>query len=251
VLRVEALVLRIQPLGEADKLVTLMTREEGKVRAVAPSARRSRKRFGSALEPWSRVAAQLFERERAELLRLDSCDLLESSYRLQEHLETAYLLAYFAEVSDRFARERLAEPRYFRLLVSLVSALKTGLPLPVAARYFEIWTLKLHGLFPDPAACGACGSPLGRTGGLYEGASGSVLCRKCRARPTPADAPLSSEGIEMLGRFLRAHPSELGSGGVPGRVLPELARMTGAALAAFAEGSFRTTRFLAVAERGA
>jgi DNA repair protein RecO (recombination protein O) len=74
----EAIVLRTYPLREADLLVTLFTRLEGKVRGVARAAKKSKRRFGGALEPLTYVRAYYEDRERQELTRLDSCEVLES-----------------------------------------------------------------------------------------------------------------------------------------------------------------------------
>jgi len=102
----EAFVLRSYPLGESDRVVTLLTRSVGKVRGVAKGARRSRRRFGSNLEPLSRVRLTYFEREGADLVRIDGAELLESFYLLQEDPERAAVLACLAEVADAFAREQ-------------------------------------------------------------------------------------------------------------------------------------------------
>jgi DNA repair protein RecO (recombination protein O) len=248
VVRAEGFVLRVLPLGEADKIVTFLTREDGKLRAVARSARKSRRRFGSSLELWSRVGLTLFEKEGMDLARIDGCDLLESAYRLQEDLETAYLLAYLAEVTDLFARERQAEPHFYRLLDTLLRALKDGLPRVLAARYFETWTLRLHGVLPDLERCGACDASLA-AGGAFQSASGQILCRRCLPRPAPADVVVEGAGLEILRSILRHHPGHLAGRALPSSLLVQLGRVTGAALASFAEAPFRTSRFLAVAER--
>ena len=74
----EAIVLRTYPLREADLLVTLFTRAEGKVKGIARAAKKSKRRFGGALEPLTCVRAYYEDRERQELARLDSCDILDS-----------------------------------------------------------------------------------------------------------------------------------------------------------------------------
>src|SRR3989442_15279217 len=74
----EAIVLRTYPLREADLLVTLFTREEGKVRGVARSAKKSKRRFGGGVEPLTYVRVHYEDREQQELARLDSCEVLES-----------------------------------------------------------------------------------------------------------------------------------------------------------------------------
>src|SRR5215471_9215216 len=74
----EAIVLRTYPFRESDLLVTLFTRVEGKIRGIARAAKKSRRRFGGALEPLTYIKAAYEDRERQELVRLDSCEVLES-----------------------------------------------------------------------------------------------------------------------------------------------------------------------------
>src|SRR5947209_12393412 len=81
----EAIVLRTYPLHESDLLVTLFTRVEGKVKGVARAAKKSKRRFGGALEPLTLVRAYYDDREGKELARLDSCDILDSP--LSHHLD--------------------------------------------------------------------------------------------------------------------------------------------------------------------
>src|SRR5262250_2803389 len=97
----EAIVLRTYPLREADLLVTLFTRQEGKVRGVARSAMKSKRRFGGALEPLTYVRAFYEDRERQELTRLDSCEVLESPLATRVTYARAVALGHVAEVLDQ------------------------------------------------------------------------------------------------------------------------------------------------------
>src|SRR5690349_4779408 len=96
----EAVVLRTYPLREADLLVTLFTRSEGKVRGVARAAKKSRRRFGGALEPMTYVKANWDDRERQELARLDSCEVLESPLTTEVGYARAVALGHVAELLD-------------------------------------------------------------------------------------------------------------------------------------------------------
>ncbi len=156
----EAFVLRSYPLGESDRIVTFLTRGAGKMRGVAKGARRSRRRFGSNLELLSRVRLAYFEREGSDLARIESAELLESFYLLQEDPERGAVLACFAEIADAFAREQQEDEAFFRLLHATLRAVRDGVDLDWAGRYFEIWTLRLHGVLPSLRQCAACGSGL-------------------------------------------------------------------------------------------
>src|SRR5262245_6235988 len=111
-------------MAEADRLITFFTEDAGKIRGVAASAARSRRRFGGKLERLSRVRVTFFEKEGRDLARIDSCDLLEESFTLYQDLVVAATLNYVAELVDIFTHERESDPRYFRLLVALMSAVR-------------------------------------------------------------------------------------------------------------------------------
>ena len=80
----EAIVLRTYRLGEADKIVSLFTRQFGRLRAAAGGAQRTKSRYGGTLEPLSYIRLWLFERENRDLLRLNSAELLESFFDMQK-----------------------------------------------------------------------------------------------------------------------------------------------------------------------
>src|ERR1700739_13993 len=116
----EAIVLRSYPLREADLLVTLFTRAEGKLRGVPKAAKRPKKRFGGALEPLTYVRLYWEERERQELARLDSCEVLDSPLASEVDYPRAVALGYVAEVLDDVLPDREANHVMFRLALSVL-----------------------------------------------------------------------------------------------------------------------------------
>src|SRR5947209_18638474 len=111
----DAIVLRTYPLREADLLVTLFTRAEGKIRGVARSAKKSRRRFGGALEPLTYVRAFYEDRQRQELSRLDSCHVIESPLAAEVGYPRVVALAHWAELLDEFLPERVGNDAMFEL----------------------------------------------------------------------------------------------------------------------------------------
>ena len=119
----EAIVLRTYPLRESDLLVTLFTRAEGKVKGVARAAKKSKRRFGGALEPLTLVRAYYDDREGQELARLDSCDILESPLSAEIDYPRVVALEHVAETLDELLPDREANDAIFRLaVVGAVSA---------------------------------------------------------------------------------------------------------------------------------
>jgi len=233
------MVLRTHPLGEADRIVILLTRSAGKVRAVAKGARRSRRRFGSNLEPLSRVRIQYFEREGSDLARLEGAELLESFYRLQEDPERAAVLACLAEVADAFCREQQEDEPYYRLLLAVLRAVGDGLDLDWAARYFEIWTLRLHGVLPSLSACGVCGRDVIASGATYDRRQGIVLCRAC-AQGVAGGIALPCEALEAAAEILKTAPAALVGRKGARRALAPLQDLAGAVFFELTDRRFKS-----------
>jgi DNA repair protein RecO (recombination protein O) len=191
----EALVLRTYRLGETSKVVVLLTRERGKVRAVAKGARGARPRYQSALEPLSEVRVGLYGRQGAELFRLGECELLRSAFGAgRRGLETVMTLSYLAELLDAFAQEGEAEEKVYRLALAAIRAAEAGVPDQLLARYLEAWLLRLHGIYPPLDACSSCGAPLPSGSLRYHGAARGFVCENCG----PVSGPLIPEGARAF-----------------------------------------------------
>lgn len=245
----EALVLRSHPLGESDRIVTFLTRSAGKIRGVAKGARRSRRRFGSNLEPLSRVRLSYFEREGSDLARIEAADLLESFYRMQEDPERAAVLACMAEVADAFAREQQEDEPYFRLLHAVLRAIRDGLDLDQAARYFEIWTLRLHGVLPPLSLCARCGGDLSARGGMYDRREGGVLCRRCAPGSTPGSVALPKEALAVAAEILKEAPAGLVGRAAPAEALGPLQALAEALFFDLTEKRFKSYEVLRALRR--
>ena len=208
----DALVLRAYKLGETSKVVVLLTRERGKVRAVAKGARGGRPRYQSALEPLSEVRVSLHGRQGADLLRLGECELLRSAFRTGERgLETALFMSYLAELLDAFAQEGEADDKVYRLALAVVHAAEEGVPEALLGRYLEAWLLKLGGVYPPLDRCAACDHPLPAGPLRYRRASHGFVCDDCG----PASGPVLPEGARsFLGEVFRRAPADL-AGPVP------------------------------------
>src|SRR5437899_10481911 len=192
----DAVVLRTYNLAEADRIVLCLTRSSGLIRAVAKGARRMKSRFGAALEPYTVIKLSFHEKENRELVTMSSAEILKSYFHLSSNLECAEVLAYMGEMVAEFAPPHETDERLFRMLTACVDELaqQEGTE-KVLTRYFEIWLLRLAGLFPDLRACAGCGVALEA---LQEAAVDAELrprCKKC----SPANASmLSAEAMTFI-----------------------------------------------------
>jgi DNA repair protein RecO (recombination protein O) len=216
-LTTEALVLRGYKLGETSKLVVLLTRERGKVRAVARGARGGRPRYQSALEPLSEVRVSLYGRQGAELLRLGQAELLRSAFRVGERgLEAALFLSSCAELLDAFSPEGEAEDRVYRLALAVLRAVEGGADPDLVRCYLEAWLLKLHGLYPPLDRCASCAGALAPGRRDYHRPAHGFVCAGCG----PASGPvLPGDACALLGRVFLEPPETLSAPAPPVRAL--------------------------------
>lgn len=196
--RDEAIVLRTQKLGEADRIITLLTRSHGRVRAVAKGVRRTTSRFGSRLEPFSHVDVQL-----AEGRSLDVVTQAETLDPFGARMGTDYS-AYTAGTVMLETAERLVvedkEPalqQYLLLVGALRAICDTGRPAAQVLDSFLLRSLAVSGYAPTFDACARCG--LEGPHVAFNPSAGGMLCTACRL---PGSARPATETVRVLGALL-------------------------------------------------
>ncbi len=199
----EAIVLRSYPLREADLLVTFFTRIEGKVRGVARSAKKSKRRFGGALEPLTYVRAFYDVRERQEIARLDSCEVLESPMSSEVTYARAVALGHIAELLDELLPDREANDAIFRLTLSVLHTL-TGPEIWMPVTYFELWITRLVGFLPELTECVVCGRDLNGSRAYFHALADGLMCAEDKRL---ASSEISSESRALAAQMFRA-PAE-------------------------------------------
>jgi len=192
----DAIVLRSYNLAESDRIVVCLTRSSGLVRAVAKGARRMKSRFGAALEPFTLIKLSFHERENRDLVTMSAAEILKSHFSLSSNLDTAEVLAYMGELVTEFAPPHETDERLFRMLTACVEALaeQSGSERALT-RYFEIWLLRLAGLFPDFRACASCGATVDPKASVAVDVELRLFCGKCA--PVNANA-FSPQVIEIV-----------------------------------------------------
>lgn len=196
-LRTEGIVLQAWDLGEHDRLVTLYTREHGRLAAVARGARRLRSRFSGALELFTWGDAVGFEREGRALVRLDHFDIRQPFRRLREDLECLGQGARMVEAIARLTAERDAQPLCFALLLRGLRALDQGAAPARVQLAFALRLLDLLGHRPRLDRCGRCGRAVSTQGVMFDAAEGSLVCERCRTGG-PALAPAVAAALRGL-----------------------------------------------------
>jgi DNA repair protein RecO (recombination protein O) len=206
----DSIILKTYPLGEADRIVAFFSRDYGKLRGVANGARKMKNRFGASLEPLAHSRIQFFEKENRDLVRIQSADLLDSPMKLFADYDRAVCAGRLIELIDRFLPEHEPQDAVFRLARMTVRALEQGCPIEFAACYFEVWMLRLAGVFPDLFVCSSCSKQLQLEDARFL-APGlqAVICGECDHRSATG---ILIEVVELVHRILKS-PLDTDGGG--------------------------------------
>ena len=260
VLTSEAVVLRTWPVHEADLIVSFFTRDYGRVKGVAKSALKSRKRFGGALEPMTVARAWFAERPRQELVRLDQLEIVRSP--LSDSVDQARMaaLSFYAEVLDECLPEHDPQETVFRLLLSVLeqtAAVEPGAAEPGAAQpegtqpqiaqpwmaltYFSLWMTRLMGLLPDVAHCMVCNEELCAGEVSFSAYADGLFCGLHRNGSASA---LSVDSWQLAQKMLRAPVASFAGEAWPRRRGQDLRRFMLQALERHLERKLRTAEAL-------
>jgi DNA repair protein RecO (recombination protein O) len=182
-------VLRTHKLGEADRIVSFLTRDHGKVRAVAKGVRKTKSRFGGRLEPTSHVELLLYE-GRGELDIVSQAETIDHFRPLREDLDRLGRGVSMLEAADQLALERQPNRRLYAMLVGALRALAEQ-DAPLVVPGFFLKALALEGYRPQVEVCVACGSDGPLVSWALE--EGGLRCAAHRLGPA-----LSQDAVAVL-----------------------------------------------------
>src|SRR4051794_20384626 len=193
--RDEGVVLRTIKLGEADRIVTIMTRGHGKVRAVAKGVRKTTSRFGARLEPTSRIALQCYNGRELDVVT--QAETLEAHRALREEYVLLTHAIPMLEAVDQVAQEREPNPALYRMLTGALRTLAERRSALVTPAFF--WKLlSLEGFHPMLDGCARCTED-DRELTAFDLEEGGTLCRSCAHG---AGRPITPAALDLLRRML-------------------------------------------------
>jgi len=184
--KTRAVVLHTLDYGESDRIATFYTLEFGKVKGIAKGARRSRRRFANALEPFS-CADIHFSRKGDSLAFVDQCDIVDHFPTIRSDLEKSMSASYLVELTGAFTVEGKKNELIFKLLFDFLSVMDNGPFIPGLLSFFEIRLLHLSGYEPVLDRCALCNRPLeAESSYRFSNSRGGLKCSRCDALHPPA-----------------------------------------------------------------
>ncbi|MCE7885833.1 MAG: DNA repair protein RecO [Actinobacteria bacterium ATB1] len=202
-------VLRTFRLGEADRIVSLLTRDHGLVRAVVKGVRKTKSRFGARLDQFAHVDMQLWE-GRGELRTVSQADLVAGHAAIRHDYDAYATAQTMCEATEHVAVEGLVNEQLRRMLLAglatLDSRVSRGLAVPASLRpAFLLKLLGVTGFGPGLSSCVSCGGREGLSAFTFE--DGGVVCGTC-ARP--GDPRLDPGDVDVLGLLWTTRFDDMG-----------------------------------------
>jgi DNA repair protein RecO (recombination protein O) len=200
--RSEAIVLRRRDFGEADRLLTLFTRDFGKVRALAKGARKPQSRKGGHIELFMRTNFLIARGRTFDIVT--QAELVEPYRGLRHDLTHTAYASYIVELLDNFTVEEDRDVRKYDLLARALHWLEDAADLNLAARYYELHILSLAGYQPQLFRCLDCGEQIQEQDQFFSAELGGLLCPASRPAD-PRARPISAAAVKIL-RYLQTRP---------------------------------------------
>jgi len=202
-IRVDAVVLRHSDYGEADRMLTLYTRQLGKARAIAKGARKMASRKAGHIEPFTHVKLQL-AKGRGDILIVTQAEAVDAYLPLRDNLILTGHASYMLELLDRFTYVDETENSFiFRLLTESLSRLASNHDPWLVIRYYEIRLLDHLGFRPQLFECVNCGGEIKAEDQFFSFSSGGVICPRC-GRGLPNLQGVSMDTLKYLRHFQRS-----------------------------------------------
>jgi DNA repair protein RecO (recombination protein O) len=204
VTKTEAIVLRHRRLGEADRIVTLLTPHRGKVDVVARGVLRARSKMAGHLEPATRLEVALAHGRTMDIVT--QAHAVDGFAGLRDDLDRLSSAMYLLELADRLTVEHAEADAIYAHLHAALVRLARGDGLQVVTRTFELAALEAAGFRPEFSVCLACGGPVDASHASWAALEGGVYCADCAGR-RPGVAPIDPTVLRVL-RAYQAQPYE-------------------------------------------
>jgi DNA repair protein RecO (recombination protein O) len=242
--KTEGIVLRSMDLGEADRVLTVLTPRLGKLRIIAKGIRRPRSRLGGGLEPFSDVHLVMAVGRTFDVVT--QVALEDPHLGLRNDLHSTAAAWYLVELADRFCEGAADSHGAFILLAQGLTALDTDADLvsrEVVARWYELALLATMGFRPELNRCLECGAQIAPDGNLYSPVAGGVLGPEC-AHAALGGPRITPDALKVMRHLQRSQLVDVLRVAVPQRIDREVERLLHATISAVLERELRTRDFL-------
>jgi DNA repair protein RecO (recombination protein O) len=236
--RTEGIVLKTSPFGEADLIVTHITKDCGIVKTFAKSPRKIRSNFGSSLEPLTYSKIAFLGKEDSSLPRLVQSDIVYPFHSMRSSFKCFLKVSELFELTINFVPERDASSRVYSLLLSTLLSMEADGHAGLIMLFYKLRLLEIAGYLPGLNVCGRCG----RKGNVFYLSHGTVLCGRCSQDRDPSRS-LSPAAISLCINLLGWDINKLGRLKPAEKIVQELSALIDEHVRYISERTIRTKAF--------
>ncbi|MBI9048714.1 MAG: DNA repair protein RecO [Anaerolineaceae bacterium] len=221
-LKVEAVILQHSDWGEADRLLRIFSREQGKLKIVAKGVRRIRSRKAGHLEPITRVSLLLAR--GTGMWIVTQAETIHPHLALRADLLLTGYACYLTELVDRFTIEEEGNYALYQLFTQSLERLESSADPYLVVRFFEIHLLDLLGYRPELLNCVSCREPIQPQNQFFSYLQGGVICPKCIGRAVDAQ-PVSMSALKYMRHMQRSQFEKLNGVYIPNEIRDALEQL--------------------------
>ncbi|GMB07591.1 DNA replication and repair protein RecO [Thermolongibacillus altinsuensis] len=235
----EGIVIRTIDYGETNKIVTLLTRQWGKVAVMARGAKKPNSRLSAVTQLFT-YGYFLIQKSRG-IGSLQQGEMIATMRNIREDIFLTAYASYIVELTDKAVEEKRPDPYLFELLLQTLTYINEGLDAEILTYIYEMKMLNVLGLYPKLDGCALCGSTEGTF--AFSLKEGGFLCHRCFEHD-PHRLPMSVHTLKLLRLFYYFDLSRLGKINVKEETKRELNQIISAYYDEYSGLTLKTKRFL-------
>jgi len=194
-----ALVLSVRSHSESDKIISLYSRDFGKLTAIAKGAQKSKKRFVNKLEPCTLLVVTCRPPKRGSLFFLEQAELIDAHLRLRNEYPLYVAAIFLCELIRLFGSEQDPDPKIFALACASLDMLaRQQCRADILVTFFLLHLLQLCGYAPHLSACASCATTIDQAENFFLSPSGGLLCQRCARHPANSPLLINRQTLKFL-----------------------------------------------------
>ena len=241
--KTEGIVLKSIEYQEADKIVTIYTKDYGKITAIAKGVRKTKSKFGSSLEILTYSIFLFYKGRNLDIV--SQTEILESFFSTSKEVIKFAFAANCVEVVNRLTEEREINIGLFNLLKEVLHYLRESNDPKLLSLSFKWQTMSILGYRPSLNHCCKCNKNVENQKEMYFNIKeGGLVCNNCIAKDKEGCVKVSLYFIKLVRKILITPLSTISNATIPDKKMEELEKITDPYIAYHSEKSFKTDRFL-------
>ena len=240
----EGIIIRQMPLGESDRIVTIITSHGDKIRAVAKGVRKPRSKLSGNIDLLNLISASVARGRNLDII--SEAHALQTFRTIKEDLASTSRALYLAELADIFTVEGASSEGIYNLFFNTLKVLESGDSNKMWIRNFELKLLEISGFMIDFFSCIHCRKPLEPHDHLFSRGGGGVLCPNCRIHSPDQLIKLPFNTLKVIRYLIREGAQKSCDLSLANQTYDDLEKILTEHMRFLAEREIKTLKFMSI-----